>query len=119
MCEHVPGFSQVMKCHSTDCVHYTVKYLLLTETSSEPPFFPLHTPDSGHNCVLLQRKVELKLQGKIFTHLGMHKEYKHKMWNGNSSVGRANHHVVWKQLSGNEGQNMEGFCGSGTCLKHV
>jgi len=28
-------------------------------------------------------------------------------------------HLVWKQLSGNEGQNMEGFCGSGTCLKHV
>jgi hypothetical protein len=25
-------------------------------------------------------------------------------------------HVVWKQLSGNEGQNREG---SGTCLKHV
>jgi len=28
-------------------------------------------------------------------------------------------HVVWKQLSGNEGQNMEGFCGSATCLKRV
>jgi hypothetical protein len=28
-------------------------------------------------------------------------------------------HVVWKQLSGSEGQNMEGFCGSGTGLKHV
>ena len=28
-------------------------------------------------------------------------------------------HVVWKQLSGNGGQNMEGFCGSDTCLKHV
>jgi hypothetical protein len=25
-------------------------------------------------------------------------------------------HVVWKQFSG---QNMEGFCGSGTFLKHV
>jgi len=49
----------------------------------------------------------------------MHKQYNHKMWNGNISVGRANHHVVWKQLSGNGGQNMEGFCGSDTCLKHV
>jgi len=28
-------------------------------------------------------------------------------------------HAVWEQLSGNEGQNMAGFCGSGTCLKHV
>jgi hypothetical protein len=28
-------------------------------------------------------------------------------------------HVVWKQLSGNEGQKMEGFLGSGNCLKHV
>ena len=28
-------------------------------------------------------------------------------------------HVVQKQLSGNEGQNMEGVCGSGNCLKHV
>ena len=27
--------------------------------------------------------------------------------------------VVRKQLSGNEGKNMEGFCGPGTCLKHV
>ena len=28
-------------------------------------------------------------------------------------------HVVWKQHSANEGQNMEGFCGSGSCMKHV
>jgi len=28
-------------------------------------------------------------------------------------------HVVWKQNSGNDGQNMEGFCGSGNCLKLV
>ena len=30
-----------------------------------------------------------------------------------------NEHVLWKQPSGNGGQNMEGFCGSGTCLKHI
>ena len=56
----------------------------------EPLFFPLHTSKSGHNCVLLQRQVELKLQVIILHILRMHKEYKHKMWNGNSSVGRAN-----------------------------
>jgi hypothetical protein len=27
--------------------------------------------------------------------------------------------VVWKQLSDNEGENMEGFCGSGNCVKLV
>jgi hypothetical protein len=64
-------------------------YLSLSQISSELSFFPLHTPKSGHNCVTVQQ-VELQLQGIIFTHpFGMHKEYKHKIQNGNSSVGRA------------------------------
>ena len=62
--------SQVMKCHSTDCVQYNLTHLPLTKISSEPLFFLLHTHNSSHNCVLLQRQVELKLQGIIFAHPG-------------------------------------------------
>ena len=70
LCEHVTGISEVMKCHSTDSVHYTLTYLPLTKVSSEPLFFPIHTPNSGHNCVLQYRQVELKLQDTAFPHSG-------------------------------------------------
>ena len=52
--------------HSTDSLTYQPR----TQISSELPFFSLHTPNSGHNCLLLQRQVELELQGIIFTHPG-------------------------------------------------
>ena len=52
--------------HSTD----SLTHLPLSQIISEPLFLPLHTRKCGHNFVLLQRQVELKLQGKIFTHPG-------------------------------------------------
>ena len=52
--------------HSTDIL----THLPLSQIFAEPSFFPLHTPNSGHNRVLLQTQVELKLQGTIFTHPG-------------------------------------------------
>jgi len=36
LCEHVPRFSQEIKCHSTDTIQNTLTYLTLTQMSSEP-----------------------------------------------------------------------------------
>ena len=85
--EHVPRLYQEIKCHSKETIQDILTH---QQIFLEPSFFPLHTSNSGHNCVLLQRQVELKLQSIILHILRMHKEYKHKMWNGNISVGRAN-----------------------------
>ena len=87
MGERVPRLSQEIKFHSKGTIQDILTH---QEISSEPSFFPLHTSKRGHNCVLLLRQVELKLQGIILHILRMHKEYKHKVCNGNSSVGRAN-----------------------------
>jgi hypothetical protein len=101
--------------HSTD----TLMYLPLPQISSQLLFFPLHTPNSGHNYLLLHRQVELKLQGINFTHPGNAQRTQTYFVEWKQFTGKGKPNVVRKQLSGNEGQNMEGFCGSGTCLKHV
>ena len=75
--------------HSTD----TLTYLPLSQISSEPLFFPTHTANSGHNCVLLYRQVELKVQGIIFTHPGNAQRIQTQ-------------DVEWKQFSGKGKLNM-------------
>jgi len=75
--------------HSTD----SLTHLPLSQISSEPPFFPLHNPNGGHNCVLLQRQLELKLQGIIFTHPGNAQRIQTQ-------------DVEWKQFSGKGKPNM-------------
>jgi hypothetical protein len=89
----MPGFSQEMKCHSTDTIQDILTYQPPTQISSEPSFFLKHTLNCGHNCVLLQRQVELKLQGIIYRHPGNAQRVQTQ-------------DVEWKQFSGKGKPNM-------------
>ena len=89
LCEHVPRFSQEMKCQST----HTMQDILAYQPRAQISFFPLHTPKSGHKSLLLHWKVELKLQGIIFTH----------PVNAQRIQTQA---VEWKQFSGKGKPNM-------------
>ena len=93
LCEHVRRFSQEMKCHSTDTVQDILTYQLLTQIFSEPSFFPTHTANTGRNCALLQRHVDLKLQDTAFPHPGNAQRIQTQ-------------DVEWKQFSGKGKLNM-------------